>query len=213
MMTRLRGIAAISAVLVTATSARAAPPLPADLEQLLGELEKTQARYHNVPRKDGEFLHLLVKAAGAKRVLEIGTANGYSGIWIARALAETGGALTTIEIDPDKVKEARRNFKRAGVEGRVTTLEGDAHKVARTVAGPFDVVFIDAEKGGELDYFNATFSKLQPGGLLVVHNAIRFADSMRDFIDTIRKHPQMDAVTLSLTMEDGFLLAYKRRSR
>jgi predicted O-methyltransferase YrrM len=191
------------------------PPLvaPSDaaIEKVMRELEPQRGRNYNVPREDGRFLHVLVKMLKAKRVLEIGTSNGYSALWLARALTSTGGQLTTIEIDPDKVKQARANLKAAGLAERVTLLEGDAHKVVRTLAGPFDIVFIDAEKGGELDYFHAAFPKVAPGGAIVVHNAIRHRQAMQDYLDTVKNHPALDTVILSLTMEDGFAVSYKAR--
>jgi predicted O-methyltransferase YrrM len=191
------------------------PPVvtPGDpaIEKVMRELEPQRARNYNVPREDGRFLHVLVKLLKARRVLEIGTSNGYSALWLARALATTGGQLTTIDIDPEKVKQARANLKAAGLVERVTLLEGDAHKVARTLAGPFDIVFIDAEKGGELDYFQAVFPKVVPGGAIVVHNAIRFRQAMQDYLDTVEHHPALDTVILSLTMEDGFAVSYKAR--
>lgn len=187
--------------------------LPVDLEKLLKELEATQARYYNVPRADGEFLHLLVKVARARRVLEIGTANGYSAIWLSLALEETDGQLTTIEIQPDLVRMAKAHLKRAGLERRVEFLEGDAHQVVTTVTGPFDLVFIDAELGGKLDYFrNIHPDKLPRGGLIVCHNAIKYKSAMQDYLDFIRQRSDFDTVILSLTMEDGFVVSYRRRA-
>lgn len=185
----------------------------ADLEKVLAELEATRARYYNVPREDGRFLNLLAKSVQAKNVLEIGTANGYSAIWLALALEETGGKLTTIEIDPGKVKEAKANLGRAGLAHRVTFLEGDAHQIVRTLEGPYDFIFIDADMGNDLDYFKALFPKLSPGGVLLRHNAIRYASTMKDYLEAVKTHPQLDTVVLSLTMDDGFAVSYKRRRR
>jgi len=183
------------------------------LERLLKELEATQARYYNVPRADGEFLHLLVKVARARRVLEIGTANGYSAIWLALALEETDGRLATIEIKAELVRTARANLKRAGLERRVEFLEGDAHEVVKGVKGPFDVVFIDAELGGKMDYFSKIYpDKLPRGGLIVCHNAIKYRSAMQDYLDFVRQHAEFDSVILSLTMDDGFVVSYRLRS-
>lgn len=164
-----------------------------------------------MPRKDGEFLNLLVKATQAKNVLEIGTSNGYSAIWICLGLEETGGKMTTIDIDPQRVKEAKENLRKAGLAHRVTLLEGDAHKVVETLPGPFDFIFLDADKGNEMDYFNKLFPKLQPGGVIVVHNAIRFQNQMKPYLDHVRQHPQLNTVILSLTMDDGLAVSYKKR--
>ena len=208
------GLAALlpGGVNLESAAAKAISTLPDELARLLNELEATQARYYNVPRADGEFLQLLVKVARAKRVLEIGTANGYSVIWLALALEETDGQLTTIEIQPDLVRMAKANLKRAGLDRRVEFLDGDAHQVVATVKGPFDLVFIDAELGGKMDYFRKIHrDKLPRGGLLVCHNAIKYKSAMQDYLDFIRQHEEFDTVILSLTMDDGFVVSYRRR--
>ena len=202
-------MAAIAILATTMAAARQDRKL--EREKLLKKLEASRGEYWNVPRKDGEFLHLLVKASGAKRVLEVGTANGYSAIWIGKALEETGGKLTTIEINPKKVKEAREHLALAGLSDRVTVVEGDAHKIARELKGPFDFIFLDADMGRDLDYFKTLFPKLSPGGLLLRHNAIRYASTMEDYLAAVKKHPKLDTVILSLTMEDGFAVSYKRK--
>jgi len=217
----LAGLVAV-AVLVAVVSSpgeeTAAPPAArapgerdAALEAFLAELEALGGKKLNAPREDARFLNLLVKTAGAKRALEVGTSNGYSAIWIALGLEETGGRLTTVEIDPDRVKEAKANFARAGVAGRVACLEGDAHAVVRTLEGPFDFIFLDADKGGEKDYFDALFPKLAPGGVILVHNAIRMKSMMREYLDVVTKHPELDTVTVSLTMDDGFCVSRRKR--
>ncbi len=181
------------------------------IDALLAELEGKAGRYWNVPREDGKFLNMLVKMTGAKRALEVGTANGYSGIWIGLGLEATGGQLTTVEISPEKAKEARANFEKAGLAGRIRVIEGDAHKVVRELAGPFDFIFIDADMGNDLDYFNALFPKLSPGGAILRHNAITYANTMKDYLEAVKKHPGLDTVILSCTMKDGFCVSYKRK--
>src|SRR5690606_11372861 len=110
-------------------------------DRLLAEMEAN--RGIGVPRGDGEFLHLLVHVTAARNVLEVGTYRGYSGIWMGVGLEQTGGKLTTLEIDPERVKEAKGNFERAGLSDRITSLQGDAHELVKTVDGPFDLVFLD----------------------------------------------------------------------
>ncbi len=180
------------------------------LEKVLRELENKRGPYYNVAREEGRFLNLLVKMTGARRVLELGTSNGYSALWLASALEQTGGRLTTVEISPERVKEARENLARAGLAGRVTFLEGDAHEIVRTLEGPFDVVFIDADMGRDLDYFNVLFPRLSPGGVMLRHNAIRYASTMKDYLEAVKKHPELDTVILSVTMEDGFAVSRRK---
>lgn len=184
-----------------------------ELQSLMQEMEEKGRQMLSVPRKDGEFLHLLTKLSRAKRVLEVGTSQGYSAIWIGLALEETGGTLTTIDIAPEKVRVAKANLAKAGLGQRVTCLEGDAHKLLPTLEGPFEFVFLDADKDGQPDYFNKLYpKKLVPGGVIAVHNAIRSANAMKEYFDIINQHPDFDSVILSLTMEDGFSVSYRHRN-
>ena len=186
---------------------------PVQLKRLLDEMDAKGAQAWSVPRKDGEFLHLMVKATRAKHVLELGTSQGFSAIWMGLALEETGGRLTTIEIDTGRYNEARKNVNEAGLSQRITLIKGDAHAEVARLEGPFDFVFMDADKEGEMDYFNKLYSKkLLPGAVIAVHNAIRQAYAMKDYLDMIRKHPDFDTVILSVTMDDGFCLSYRHRA-
>ena len=186
---------------------------PVQLKRLLDEMDAKGYRYWSVPRKDGEFLHLLVKATRAKNLLEVGTSHGFSAIWMALALEETGGRLTTIEIDRERHDLARVHVSDAGLLQRVTLIRGDGHVEVTKLQGPFDFVFLDADKEGQMDYFNKLYpKKLLPGGILAVHNAIRQASSMKDYLAMIRKHPDFDTVILSTTMDDGFCLSYRHRA-
>jgi len=186
---------------------------PEQLRRLLDGMEAKGHQYWSVPRKDGEFLHLLVKAVRARSILELGTSQGFSAIWMGLALEETGGRLTTIEIGQERYDLARRHVSEAGLSQRVTIIRGDAHVAVPKLEGPFDFVFMDADKEGQMDYFNKLYpKKLAPGGMLAAHNAIRQADSMKDYLEMIRKHPDFDTVILSLTMDDGFCLSYRHRA-
>jgi predicted O-methyltransferase YrrM len=185
---------------------------PAQLKRLLDEMDERGSQAWSVPRKDGEFLHLMIKATRAKSVLELGTSQGFSAIWMGLALEETGGRLTTIEIDTERHNEARRNVNQAGLSQRITLIKGDAHAQITKLEGPFDFVFMDADKEGQVDYFKKLYpKKLPPGGMIAVHNAIRQANAMNDYLGMIRKHPDFDTVTVSATMDDGFCLSYRHR--
>ena len=185
---------------------------PAELRRLLDEMDAKGYQFWSVPRKDGEFLHLLVKATRARNVLELGTSHGFSAIWMGLGLEETGGRLTTIEIEKERHDLARRHVSEAGLSQRVTFIKGDAHVEVAKLEGPFDFVFMDADKEGQMDYFKKLYpKKLAPGAMLAVHNAIRQASSMKDYLDMIRKHPDFDTVIVSATMDDGFCLSYRHR--
>lgn len=185
------------------------------IEPLLREMEAQRYKFQNVPRTDGQFLNMLIKLHQSRRVLEVGTSNGYSAIWICLALEETDGHLTTIEIDPEQVKLAKENLKRAGLDHRVSFLEGDAHKIVPTLEGPFDFVFLDADKGREHDYFSYLYpKKLTPGAIIAVHNAIRMRrTAMQRYFDMMSNHPEFDFLTVSTTLDDGFAISYWRRKK
>jgi predicted O-methyltransferase YrrM len=127
-----------------------------------------------VKPEEGRFLQVLVAACRPKVAIEIGTLGGYSGTWIARGLPE-GGRLITLELDPLRAEIAREHFRLAGVDDRVEVRVGDAHKLLLELSdlGPFDFVFIDAEKEGYPAYLEWTLSHLRPGGVLAVHNTFR----------------------------------------
>jgi len=145
-------------------------------------------------------------------VLEVGTSQGYSVLWISLGLEETGGKITTIDIALEKVKLAKANIARAGLSHRVTFLQGDAHQLLPTLEGPFDFVFLDADKEGQPDYFKKLHpKKLAAGGIIAVHNAIRMRESMKDYLDMIATHPDFDSVVLPLTMDAGFSGSYRKR--
>jgi predicted O-methyltransferase YrrM len=124
--------------------------------------------------EEAAFLQFLVAACGARSAVEIGTLGGYSGSWIARALPDDG-KLITLEVEPKHADVAREHFQLAGVADKVEVRQGDAHQVLRTLSdsGPFDFVFIDAEKEGYPDYLDWTLGNLRPGGVLAAHNAFR----------------------------------------
>ena len=119
----------------------------------------------------GTFLQALTKAIGAHRVLEIGTANGYSGIWLARALPPDG-MLITIEIDPARAVTARGNFDRAKVSDRTTVMVGDAARLVHKMSGPFDLIFNDGDKLQYGRLLDRLVALLRPGGVLVTDNVL-----------------------------------------
>ncbi len=130
-------------------------------------------REENVPEADARALHDLIVERRYRRVLEIGTSTGHSAIWMARALAGTGGRLTTIEIDEARRREALGNFEAAGVAALVTARRGDARRLVSRLAGPFDLVFLDADSEWSVGYARALLPRLAPGGALAAHDVTR----------------------------------------
>ncbi len=151
----------------------------------------------NISPEDGRLLRLLTEVAGAKRVVEIGTSNGYSGIWFCLALRSTGGKLVTYEIDSGRAELARENFKRAGVEELITLVEGDAHDEVTKLKEPIDVLFLDADKPGYIDYLNKLLPLVRPGGLILAHNMNSPAPDPR-YIRAITTNPELETVFLHM---------------
>lgn len=127
----------------------------------------------NVPESDGRVLHNLVLKHKYTRALEIGTSTGHSSVWIARALAKTGGKLITVEIDPQRHQTALANFKEAGLASYIDARLGDAHEIVPALPGPFDFVFSDADKDWYKAYFVAVWPKVVFGGCFTAHNVSR----------------------------------------
>ena len=137
--------------------------------------------------------------SGAKRVVELGTSTGESGLWFSMALRKTGGKLYTHDIDPGRIAVARENFKRAGVEDIVVITEGDAHETAPRNKDPIDVLFIDAEKEGYDAYLKELLPYVRPGGLIIAHNMRRPEPNPR-YIEAITTSPDLDT---SFVLMDG----------
>lgn len=127
-----------------------------------------------IKAEEGRFLQFLVRACGVQKAVEIGTLGGYSGTWIARGLPP-GGRLITLELEPRHAALAQQHFEAAGVAGQVEIRQGDAHQLLESLAaeGPFDFVFIDAEKPGYPAYLDWALANVRLGGLIAAHNALR----------------------------------------
>jgi predicted O-methyltransferase YrrM len=121
---------------------------------------------------EGKFLHVLARAVNAERILEIGTLGGYSTIWLARALPPDGQVIT-IEVDEHHAGVARSNIARAGLADRVEVRVGAALDVLPTLSGPFDFIFIDADKETYVEYFEWSVALARPGTLIVADNVVR----------------------------------------
>jgi predicted O-methyltransferase YrrM len=172
----------------------------------------------------GALLRVLAHSVSAKRILEIGTAIGYSGIWLAGALP-ADGMLLTMESDPERVRVARANFERAGVADRVSVIAGDAQRMIAKVAGPFDLIFQDGSKTLYVPLLDRLVALLRPGGLLVTDNVLwdgevvagfvavpkRDAEDTRaiaDYNERLNRHPQL--ITATVPLRDGVSISVKR---
>jgi predicted O-methyltransferase YrrM len=176
---------------------------------VLDEMDRNQRRgMMNVPELDGRLLRLLAETVNAQHIVEIGTSNGYSGIWQSLALKSTGGKLTTFEIDERRASLARENFKKAGVEDVVTLVFGDAHEKVASIEGPIDILFLDADKEGYVDYLDKLLPKLRPGGLIIAHN-INPRQADERYLEAITANPDLE--TLILNHTGGVSVTLKKR--
>ena len=176
------------------------PPVPKDANEkkILGILDDILAtqRFRNVPVQDGRFLRIMAETMNAKNVVEIGTSTGYSAIWFGMALQKTGGKLTTYEIDAKRAATARANFKRAGMADIITLVEGDAHEEVKKLKDKIDILFLDADKAGYVDYLNKLLPLIRPGGLIIAHNINpRMADPK--YMKAIQTNPNLETIVRS----------------
>ena len=154
-------------------------------------------RYLSVPEEDGRLLRVLAESTGARHVVELGTSTGYSGLWLLLALEKTGGRLTTYEIDPERHRMARDNFERAGAAKFATPVLGDAHREVLKLTAPIDLLFIDADKEGYIDYLRKLGPLVRPGGLIAAHNMASPAPDPR-YVKAVTADPAYETVFLNM---------------
>jgi predicted O-methyltransferase YrrM len=211
--------------------------VPDPVERYLASLNRAGDAVLDAIARDGEAQHLplvdaevgallrvLATSVSARRILEVGTCIGYSGIWLAGALPP-GGMLFTMEKDPERARVAKANFERAGVSDRVGIIQGDAQITINKVSGPFDLIFQDGHKPLYITLLDRLVSMLRPGGLLVTDNVLwdgevvpgfvaqpaKNADDTRAIVEYNQKlnaNPQL--MTSTVPLRDGVAISVKR---
>lgn len=195
-------------------------------DPVLQEIARSGAKEHLpiVDAEVGAVLRILAAAIGARRILEIGTAIGYSGIWLAGALP-ADGVLLTMEKDLECARAARENFARAGLAARASVIVGDAQRMLAKVSGPFDLIFQDGDKQLYLPLLDRLVELLRPGGLLVTDNVLwggrvvpgvaathaRGSDDARaiaQYNERINADPRL--MTATIPLRDGVAISMKR---
>jgi predicted O-methyltransferase YrrM len=176
---------------------------------LLDTLDGQRQGNMNVPREDAKLLRILAESIGAKHVVEIGTSNGYSGLWFCLALRKTGGHLTTFDIDEGRFNLAKKHFAQAGVADLVTQVLGDAHEEVTKLEGPIDLLFIDADKPGYLDYLEKLLPKVRPGGLVLAHNMSSPRPDPK-FVEAITTNPELETLFVNMRNQ-GMAVTLKKR--
>ncbi len=191
---RVCGLVLMSGLLFVAPSlaqSKASGALTPQIESMLKSIRAADKGQLAISEEDGRFLRVLVATRGAKSILEIGAASGYSGIWLGLGARETGGKVVSIEYDPQRAKEAAENIRRAGLTDVVRVVHGDAFKEIPKVQGAFDFVFLDAWKPDYQKFFDLVFPRMTPGAVFTAHNVVNKKTEMEPFLKAIQTHPQL----------------------
>ncbi|MGD2121308.1 MAG: class I SAM-dependent methyltransferase [Gemmatimonadota bacterium] len=199
-----------------ALAAQEPTELDARVRRFLDEHERSW-RDANVPMSDGQALYDIVVEHGYTRALEIGTSTGHSAIWIAWALSKTGGKLITIEVDEGRHRQAVRNFEEAGLSEFINARLADAHELVPALPGPYDFIFMDADKDWYSQYFRDALPKLEVGGCFTAHNVSDRTSGRRgrgrgmsgtdEFVELLKATPNMD--TEFVMRGGGLSVSYK----
>jgi predicted O-methyltransferase YrrM len=181
-------------------------------EKVTRFLERHRGQWHdyNVPEIDGRTLHDLIVKNGLTRALEIGTSTGHSTVWIAWALAKTGGRVITIEIDEGRYRTAVSNFTEAGLSNYVDARLADAHELVPRLEGPFDFVFSDADKEWYTQYLKDVLPKLAPGGCFVAHNTSMRMRGIGEFLDYLASLPELET-TFDTQSSSGMSISCRKK--
>jgi predicted O-methyltransferase YrrM len=186
------------AVIPGAMVAQETPDLDARVRKFLDEHRRSW-RDANVPMADGQALYDIIVEKGYTKALEIGTSTGHSAIWIAWALSKTGGKLITIELDEGRHRQALSNFAEAGLSEYIDARLADAHQLVPALPGPFDFIFLDADKEWYSQYFRDSLPKLEAGGCFAAHNVSDSSSGRRargmsgttEFVELLKNTPNM----------------------
>jgi predicted O-methyltransferase YrrM len=170
---------------------------------------KGEWRYWNVPYQDGKVLFDIIVKNKYTSALEIGTSTGHSTIWLAWAMSKTGGKVITIEIDKGRYKTAMDNIKKAGLEDYVDARLADAHELTKTIEGPFDFVFSDADKGWYTQYFKDVDPKLEVGGCFTAHNVANSYGGAQEFLEYVQSLPNY-STNVNEASGSGISVSYKK---
>src|SRR6187455_1951073 len=209
----MRVVAALSLALVLSSQSLAQPrgsgTLTPQIESVLRSIRAADKGQLAVSEEDGRFLRVLVASRGAKSILEIGAASGYSGIWLGLGARESGGRVVAIEYDQQRAKEASANIKRSGLDDVVRVVHGDAFAEIPKLQGTFDFVFLDAWKRDYKKFLDLVYPRLDKGGLFTAHNVVNKKGEMEDFLEAIQRNPSLWTAIVAPSGE-GISLSFKR---
>ena len=184
--------------------------LTPQIDALLKSIRAADKGQLAVSEEDGRLLRVLIATRGAKSIVEIGAASGYSGIWLGLGARASGGKVVSIEYDAQRAKEAAQNIARAGLTDVVRVVQGDAFKEIPKLQGTFDFVFLDAWKPDYQKFFDLVFPRMTPGAVFTAHNVVNKKGDMEPFLKTIQTHPQLFTSIVSPSGE-GMSVSVKLR--
>jgi predicted O-methyltransferase YrrM len=175
----------------------------------LDALRTSRDDHWQIPRVEGELLHHIALSSGAKKIVEIGTSYGFSGLWWGAALQQTGGQLHTIDMSRKKYDSSRQTFDLAGLSGTIVNYLGDAAEVLGTIGGPIDLAFIDADKPACRAYFDLLWPKLRVGGSILTDNATTHREELAEYVAYVRSVPH--ASSCEVAVGNGIEWTIKRK--
>lgn len=178
------------------------------LDDLLKSLEETQSKFWNISRATALFINTIIKESGYKTALEIGTSNGYSGIWIAEALSHVDGHLYTMESHrKGRYSLGEENFKKSGLQKYITHILGHAPEAIPPFPETFDFIFLDATKEEYVEHFDALEGRIKKGGMIVADNLYSHPVPLKPFVDKIKSTSGWE--TCEIEIGTGLLIATK----
>jgi predicted O-methyltransferase YrrM len=201
-------VCVVAGVTLVTAQQRPSGSLTPQIESLLKKIKAADKGQLAVSEEDGRFLRVMIATRGARSILEIGAASGYSGIWLGLGARESGGRVVAIEFDPQRAKEAAENIRLAGLTDVVQVVHGDAFKEIPKLSGTFDFVFLDAWKPDYKKFFDLVFPRLTPGGVFTAHNVVNKKSEMEPFLNTVQTHRGLFTTIVSPSGE-GISVSYK----
>ena len=179
----------------------------------LKELKKfgVENKFPNISNTLGKFLNILIKNKKIKTVLEIGTANGYSTLWIAEALKSTGGSITTFEISIPSYKLAQDNFKKCKLDKYINSYFCNFFEEKNIIKNKkYDLIFIDAQKNRTIDFFNKCKKLIKKDGIIIIDDVIKYGEKMGIFNEYMEKQKEFNYVILPIDLDDGIMFITKK---
>lgn len=179
-----------------------------NIQNKLQELEKTAKNYWNISREVAKLLYILVITQKSKHILELGTSNGYSGIWLGLAAKQTGAKILTIEYFQERIDLANENFKYCNLNNIIEVKQGKILDILKNLNNKYDFVFIDANKSEYIDYFKNIEPLLVNNSIVIADNIISHPEEVKSYVNYVTNHPEFETVLLPI--DNGIMISLKK---